>query len=558
MATGIFPEKTPRPDFPASDDPELVARLATASIEDVVNDILFEEIQAVGDAWRQVASTKRDLLDEETLQRVVDDVVEGAPTDSLNRADRRGGWQAQVLRDTKLSTQRMILVAQHSVTHRLFGEDEHLANAKEEFAQEQALYALGENDGQQPSDRWMTKVFVEAGNSYCYAISLENDVLQKFIRWVGNSPNRFAEFVEWANGDTAEPQGEHRPVFEMLARYEFDPRLQLIDVIIEHWADEPVRLQRPVTELLVDKLEPEAPGARLGTVEIEFEPEDIAWAGFIGVVLKQLGIDADNDLLKTAFADADFSELPTSIQRIIQEAHAQHLSNLRAAYLESLIPFKRPGRFLAFDVPDDPRSVAQSNRTSSKKRRRTPNRGGRTSQGQRAVAQAVEIEPVLPISDVFVAVKSHGNGYMLVDLVAPTQDEGGEDQQTTITEETRLTDRLYASDKVSGFLQRYRNDARLPEDVRKMLDSILKNPRGNGCTKLKNERISISHEDIPRSYPVWHLNPNKRGGLSIGEVGRKTRIYYAVIPGSAGEELVLLDVSHKNATDEYRAGDFVR
>lgn len=530
-----------------SEDSERAALHKATSFEEVVDNVLFEDIQAVGAVWRDLASVKAGFLDSEALAQAL--AEEECSLETNNREGRRQGEQAKNMRDLKTRTEQSILVAQYVVTAQLFGEEADIAGANEYFAVEEALYAEGQNDGQSPDNRHLTAALVEVGYAYMHALQAEGKLFNNVVEWLGSTtnPRRFAEMVEWMRSPNAEPEGEHRPLFELLARYEHDPKLQLINVFIEEWEKQPSFLQETATELLVDQAE--ETDADDTVLELGFSADDIAWVGFMKAALEQLGITANGDLLKSLFADADFSELPRSIQETIAASHDEQIAVLKQTYLDMLKQFARPNRFLAVDVPEHLyTNKEQRQRQSSKKRRNRSPGSGRTSISNRVISRAVEIEPVAAITEVHKVVQSEGNGYLLTEL--PSHDDSNE----TGSVETQLVDRLMASGEAASFLKRYRNDARLPTDVKNMFLSILQNPRGNGCDKIKATKLKIGEGPGGKLYPVWHLNPNKRSGLSIGELGRKTRIFYVLLPGENGEELGLLDISNKNMAEDGRLG----
>ncbi len=550
-----------RPKLPPASDPELIATLQLASVEQVVGDILFEEIQSCGAAWRDLAQKKKDALDEDNLRDVFQQIAANEGVDAMvNRQDRRA--EASVLRTMSGDVKEMILMAQHNITYQAYGDEEsgqYREDAKKDFEREQQLYALGENDGQSLASRYMTKVYVEIGESFEVAVTAENDLIQKLVHWIGSHPNRFGELVEWMHGPDADPHGENRPLFELLARFEFDPKLQFIDIIGEHWKNQPRVLQGNATSHAVDTAIPPTKSEHSDTeqtpeLNLELTDADASWIRFIPKLLGQLGVEADNDRIKSALKDIAFDDLPESLREAITNTHTSQLDTLRKAYLEALEPFKKPSRFLAFDMPKRQEAAQQ---TGGKKKRHNRERGGRTTAGGRALAQVVEIEPVAAINAIHGVTKTL-KGYVLTELPQAPQVEASESAEAEPTAEASLRDTLLNSVIAQKFLKRYQNDTRLPQDIEHMFESILLNPRGNGVTKLINETITLGEEgsNARKAYTIWHLNPNKRSGLSLGDVGRKTRIYFAVIPGDNGEELVLLDVSNKNVTEEYRSGDW--
>lgn len=533
------------PQLPAEDN-EHIASLVTTTFEDVVDNVLFEDIQAAGAAWRELASTKAERLSDEAITEALSDYEESTH-DAVNREDRRKGDQTRGLRYLRTKTEHAILVAHYVVTAQMFGREGEVAGANEYFGDEEALYARSESDGQTSGNRHLTGSVVEVGNAYRDALQAEDKLMTGLIHWIGTAPNprRFAEIVDWMQGPNAEPNGEHRPLFELLARYENDPKLQFIDIFIEEWCKQPSFLQETATGLLVDQAEKTTTDHDI--LELGFSADDIAWTGFMKAALEQLGITADGDLLKALFADADFSELPRSVQETIQATHDEKIAELKQTYLNILRPFSRPSRFLTTEAPEYlyTESGQRKRQTGKKKRSRSPG-GSRTSVGNRVISRAVEIEPITSITDVHKLTRSEGNGYIPSDLLLP--DEPAEARP----DEDQLVDRLMESGDVKDFLKRYRNDARLPADVRKMFLSILHNPRGNGCEKIKSNQIKVAVDSGSKSYPIWRINPNKRTGLSIGELGRKTRIIYVLLPGENGEELGLLDITNKNMVEDGR------
>lgn len=549
-----------RPPLRPADDHELIAALNTAPIEHVTGTLLFEEIQAVGTAWRRLAQVKQDSVDEACLHEIVLDETEAQNLHTdRNRESRR--TSSNLMRTMARDAKRMILLAQHNITYQVYGDEhqgEYKEQAKADLAAEVELYELGDQDGQMRSDRYLTKVYVETALAYRGALDAENDLVKKFVRWIGVHPNRFGELADWMNGDTADAQGENRPLFELLARFEFDPKLQFIDAILEHWEDKHEMLQGAVTNWVVDQTISQDAGevANDELKSFDISDEDLSWVGFLPILLKQFGVTADKDLIKAALFDTSIGELPVGLREAIVKAHGSHLSYVRDLYLNGLMQHRKPSRFLAFDIPQAQGEIAQT--SNKKKRAKREGGGGRTTVSKRAFSQVVEIEPVVAINAVHGASKTP-RGYILTSLPQSPSLDTTESSQPKSGGRTPQ-DQLLKATVTQKHLARYQSDPRLAQDMAQMFESILFNPRGNGCSKLSNELIKLGNggSNDRKAYPVWHLNPNKRTGLTIGDVGRKTRIYYAVIPGEHGEELVLLDISNKNVTDEYRSGDFFK
>lgn len=109
---------------------------------------------------------------------------------------------------------------------------------------------------------------------------------------------------------------------------------------------------------------------------------------------------------------------------------------------------------------------------------------------------------------------------------------------------------------VQNYLSKYNGDPNIRGDLLLMMNSILREPYHNGASKMKHQAIRLQCQPHSKQLSIWHLNPNKRAGLSIGDIGRRTRIYYAILP--AERQLILLDISHKADADKLSSSEFRR
>jgi hypothetical protein len=111
---------------------------------------------------------------------------------------------------------------------------------------------------------------------------------------------------------------------------------------------------------------------------------------------------------------------------------------------------------------------------------------------------------------------------------------------------------------IGKYLAKYAGDPDIRHDMIAMLESIFREPHYNGASKLVHQSVNIQHGSQAHEKPVWHLNPNKRSGLNVGVVGRKTRIFYAMHPDRERRQVLLLDISHKNGAESLANTSFRR
>jgi hypothetical protein len=160
------------------------------------------------------------------------------------------------------------------------------------------------------------------------------------------------------------------------------------------------------------------------------------------------------------------------------------------------------------------------------------------------VAETEEEPHELPISHVGSLKQINGGAQ-----AADTYEIGESDIETA-------SDQLMESRAVQRYLTHYHGDSALTDDLSRMVASLISEPQGNGVSKMNAVRLSYQLESgYHKKLTVWHLNPNRRTGLTLSDTGRETRIYYVLAPveGTDTKQLLLLSVLHKNDAAKIRS-----
>lgn len=485
-------------------------------------EFLSDEIQATGVAWQELDACKRDGLGMRVQEAVDADEAADEKYYNLetaqNREERRG-YLAANHRQTRDRFRNIINYAQFTSSLAEFGD-----KADQELAQ-QIIIAEGikanidklDAAHAKPSDAVASQLFNDVEAGFKTAITTEHAMLDKVSVWLGAHINHAIDLVDWLSSEeAAEP--EYRPFLQSLASQHFDANTpSILGDYLDKIRTQPTLYQKTFMNELV---------ARALDEDTVTSDADLSWLHFI------LGQDVD-DAHKAGIIDKLLSDpidqLPLSLAMKLRQEHGSFVNSLKQRYEQLLSPHNRPEHHITFE-PTFPERDSRPVKAGSSRRRRSGRTTPKSSVGQAANGAETRKEAET-ITQVLRGAKTDESW-----IGIPLQAE----EQTAI-------DALMESKIVSKYLKTYVSETTLPDDLRRMLESILKQPRGNGATKMRGRRIPMRVDGNHRRLSVWHLNPSERGMTTAGSVAPYTRIFYATWPLETDEEaLILLDVDHKN------------
>lgn len=342
-------------------------------------------------------------------------------------------------------------------------------------------------------------------------------------------------------------QEEYRPLLTFLATNHFDPSEEsLVDATIDVLEATP----EAYTRNFLVKLD-ECFSADLDTSTAhrdKVDPDVLSWLDFIH---SNSYTDGTATLPSDVFMGKPLESWPEPLRRQLLAEYSEVVKEMRTTFNETLVKYKDPSIFYIsgedFSKMQQDRE-ARRNRTSkgpAKKRSGNSRRGSRVTKAVK-VSQFVEAgqeeQPRL-VQRISVMAKTP-QGFiegMSIDAL----DESGTDVSD---------DALLQLKPVESYLGEMNSDPQIQDDVLSMLRSIIDEPRFNGADKMTDITIGVNTGNgHNKKLYAWHLNPNKRSNLNVGDVGRQTRIYYVIFKDGEGNSVIgLLNIDHKNSAEKLR------
>ncbi|TXG76540.1 hypothetical protein E6P97_03420 [Patescibacteria group bacterium] len=507
---------------------------------------LEDELVRCSTAWRTLTQIKREALDSTNLTQVsqLNMVHEKVEADA-NRHDRRGqgGINDFVRRNTEI-VQGSISLGQGAASWVRYGTDAEQATASANIAaarEEHDAYIAG-SLVEAPINHYAGKVYLDVFDAYSAALEADDALLEPIHRWISESPNGIATAIEWMQSEEAELDGEHLPLAQALARLQGDPLINsVVDRILDEIKSDPGLLRTAFAATFCGDYD----GAQEEDPELYATEPSIAILRFMPKLLQSIGIELSTNDLVRALSAIPTAEWPITLQAQLEEQHEASVDHIKATYKALLEPYYRPDRYLQFKPPETRAIGTEPNRPKKKKARSSKGSGRATPKSRGAITQtSSELESAHQITDAF-TIADAPNGQVLVQIpVDPRPDNP--------------TDLLMNAGRIKAYLEKYSSDPRIAADVKRMVESIVQQPRGAGAIKLIGSSVSLVHpgKSVRKPTSIWELSPKKRAELhDLGQIGTDTRLFYAVIPNGDGTESIgLLKINHKNVTTKLNRG----
>lgn len=506
-----------------------------------------EPVQDYGLAIRGLRQACREALDDDSIRRAV---LEDQPelNDHTNRHFQR--WLTNAMKEDRDACRRAIVDARACAQVYVVDQDtEHGATIESLIAtyQEQSQPENCADATQRHIARSWLAVF-GAEKQRMEAEDVIDTMLGNYLESDAEAPFDILESLCADDFDTS----EYWPFLTFLANCRQDPLLHdLIDDHFEWQLTEPLRMA-PTYLAILNKCYSEDEDQRTAARELIGQGV-LEWMDmFHNVVVVGEHKLAPSQLLSCVPAE----EWPQEVQANVRELQAERIGLARASFRELTTPYIDKRNFLIgheqFEI-----IINQGGKphTSSKKKRSGKSSGSRITVASNLATLVGRTEDATelqnPISAIAQPVFASGNSKR---VLAPTE--------YLIPDE--LSERQFYEGLLSlRAIQRYLagQGDQLQRDVITMLHSLIRTPRGNGATKLTGAKMGLEQPGTTfvEQLPIWHLNPNKRSGLNVGDMGRQTRLYYLLPKAQeAGRAtMLLLGLGHKTDYEHLR-GRFIR
>lgn len=342
-------------------------------------------------------------------------------------------------------------------------------------------------------------------------------------------------------------QEEYRPLLTFLATNHFDPSEEsLVDATINVLEATPEAYTRNFLTELDECFSSDSDASTVHREKVD--PDVLSWLDFI---YSNSYTDGTATLPSDVFMSKPLDSWPEPLRRQLLSEYSEVVKEMRTTFNDTLVQYKDPSIFYIsgedFSKMQQDRDARNksNNKGAAKKRSGASRRGSRVTKAVK-VSQFVETgqeeQPRL-VQRISVMAKTP-QGFVEGASV-DTVDESGEE----------ISDQALLQLKpVTNYLCEMDSDPQIQGDVLTMLRSIIDEPRFNGADKMTDVTVSMSNgSGHNRKLYAWHLNPNKRSNLSVGDVGRQTRIYYVIFKDSEDNSVIgLLNIDHKNSAEKLR------
>lgn len=511
---------------------------------DVLLGILDPHIQDLGTAYRQMQLLIRETLDKDSVESWA-----LRSTDSDNGSDAEIGVsresRRQLNKELQLRSDELffyILRGRHVAQNKFHfetqdePEEEHVKFHKYEQDSWQTYRETIDSDD--PYVQHKAKVWKAAHDIQEQICIHENELKQSIRNFFALNNLHAIHLISKLNG-TKLSQTEYQPLLVFLAKdYTQDKNNSiLLSALVEI---------RNNLDLFVPNFCKD-----LDTyIECFDEPEDTAkeeskleifdWLRFISL----LGKKDEHVLLPSNFLPQQPIKLwPTELRAMLNDYADKTMNHYIEVFIKLIEDYQRASLVNVSDEDiirwaERVHSKLSSVGNTAKRRKKRPLSNGRTSKAAIDV-NAANKETLVGTKVFAIGVCSQ------IQNVYHTE-------QSSLNSEDPLELAAYFMDIkiVKNFLEKYKTDASLKDDLERMVTSIVMEPRGNGCKPLTQTRTSVENELGVHltGQKIWHFNPNKRRGLAVGHIGSATRIDYILLPDNNGKEvLYLLSIYNKNA-----------
>lgn len=368
----------------------------------------------------------------------------------------------------------------------------------------------------------------------------EKQLVSDFRFFLGVDPNNVVHLLNHMQSEDFD-RDAYRPFLQFLANSVFDPRKP--NVLQDHLDDIAEKPGLFITGFcsIIDQCyvgDEEVQESAIATVGAE----NVEWINFAHT--QQVDVDAGS--AGDYFRQLD--DWPEPLKKCLATAHQSLLQELALKYKELLEPYIDKK---SFTVSQEELIVLLENGAANMNGSADikPSRSKRPKNGRTTLKSRAECYLPEPETDPFkvrmiAELASGPHGYILQKKI---------DLQAETTDVQPLAEQIRNLPSAAEYLKK-QSDPKIEDDLIRMVESLLSEPYGNGASRMLDSKVSIQLEDNHRnnkSYAVWHLNPNKRSNLSVGDTGRETRIYYVPHRDKEGNFTIsILRVGHKNDTSK--------
>lgn len=392
-----------------------------------------------------------------------------------------------------------------------------------------------------------SQLFLDIFDAELLKMQAGNQLFERTKQLLETNPTSLLKVLsEITEGDR--DQEEYRPLLTFLATNHFDPtEPSIVDVTLEVLEEMPEAYAKSFLGDLDQCFSNDTATATQAREKVD--PDVLSWLDFIHA---NSSTNETATLPSGIFLGRRLETWPEPLRRLLLNDYKEVVSEMRATFNAALLPYKDPSIF--YISGDEFAKMCQDREIRNKSRGggTTRKRPGSSKRGGSRVTKAVKIsqfvesgQEELPRLVQRISVLSKTANGFIEGVTVDATDEAGED----ISDEA-----LLGLKPVTNYLNEMSSDAQIQADLLTMLRSIIDEPRFNGADKMTDITISMNNGNGHNTkHNAWHLNPNKRSNLSVGDIARQTRIYYVILKDPSGATTIgLLNIDHKNSAEKLR------
>lgn len=528
------------PGIPEQPGLETVPRDVLLPPQASTTDVFLECIEPLMESYARALSDLRDAirngLDEDTIRAA--ETVDYPSMETGGREQRRR--DNSYLKACRSDVVYAIACAKNDAQLMVMEQDP--AVQQEILATHAArTFELGEASMSSESDKHFARTWIAVFEAECAKVRAEEAFCAATLELVKDRPENLLDLLgELANGERE--TDDYRPLLQYLARQHFDPfEHSFVDATVDVLSSRPERYEDEFLAELDEflKKSPTERAETLGSIDAGV----LEWLHYIHITI----LDDGEQMTPTKlFGTNSHSVWPAPLREMLVEVYADKLRTARQQAGILLEEFKDPSLFYItgeqFAKIKSDYNMATRAVAPKKKRQGRPG-GGRVTTAARAETFAESKVASAPQVHKIGVAKATPDGRLIPECVDV------DDQNTE-----QLQDVILGLKPVQDYLSEISSDPRIESDLLAMFASIIETPRFAGAAKLINAQVTIiNDEGHGVKHPIWHLNPKRRPGLSIGSVADQTRIYYVLLKDQAGKTVLgLLNVAHKNSAEKLR------
>ncbi len=486
-------------------------------------DVHYEDIITIETIWETIDSETHHFLSDEHLSEIIA-TLDAGMSDRMasglkdTRAYRKG--QSGYNRQLRKNVTTTIAHAKWEAQLYVWGDDELRA-----ALDKRGDISAGATD---PYDIHMLRLQGYMTSLFKRAYGAERRLLEPFFELIGRDAEQIEGLTEFLT-DKQTPLDEYTGLLIALARNHYDPTEDsVIDPSFSTLASNPQTFKESflIGALLAVQQNRDTASEELSTTE--------QWLRMIGRFTVSQSVPLEN-FVRYVVAHP-YEDRPESAKEELAEAFRDHLGETKQTLISLITKYRLPHRFALVDAPQSSDQILNRHKRAGGKR------VTQKTSGKEAV-RPPEAPPKHPIDSVLIA-KQIGESWHATEALSEVYDETSSFKDWR----ARTTAAIMAQKLFSAYTTRHRN----ADDIQKMIEAILEDPKGNGSHPMEDQKVSLLDPRTAHAKRrhVYEFSPNDSTGIGMSQSpeSNRTRIYYCVSNG----QIVLLDIKHKTVAENMR------